>query len=212
MHKLLPKLLIVLLTLVTVSCGSHEKLFEKDPVKKKWMGDDRRLIDRSQIDILSPSIELYDSRAIAMRYDSTACADLKTQISDKLREALPDAEFYNCKFSEMNDQTINDHLQRPLYIKYANPKWQVKADDLVLVNEDSSRYTLLFSLSAGDGMNTGGTMYIAIIDNRKKLLRNVHRYDFNHDPMAENFIEDRIAAVLDMHTKTPAQLPRADRD
>lgn len=185
-------LLIVILLSFNFSCSPN---LSSSKMNECIIGVDKKnknpKINIDSLYIVTPGIEITNHKVHQSYFkDFTERDKIKNFIIEIEKRVLKNKEHYKLDIMDEDYLTINSVLEGPLHIKNSNPSYIIKVKDELI--SKNIKYSLLISIVGYYGTTDRYVMYISIINNSKKTLEKVDRYEFEDTPLDYNKLESRI--------------------
>lgn len=187
-------LLLLFITSIIISCGTTKQKVYPEYVLGVKENKEIKQFYRDSLNIVTPSIEVYHriNNISHQKYNDREA--VKSFVIKTLKSELPKSEYYELSLMSKDYLTVNKVLEIILFRKNKNPDWIVKAPNEILITEN--KYTLLMSITGSYGDSNRGVLYGCIINNEKKIIEYVERYQLNGSPLNNKKIKSRIQKAV----------------
>lgn len=188
---------ILFTSLFVYSCGSKQYgATSGDRITSTVLGKtDMRDIryDRDSLDIMTPAIEIYDGRK--HKIDYAPREEMINTIIDVLNNYLPKADYFLNDLMYKDALSVNIVLEGLLYEKNKFPELIISAPKELLITD--KKYSLLIEHFGVYGGSNRSILYLAVINNSKKTVERVDRYESKDNPLIKELLKKRITNAID---------------
>jgi len=187
-------LLLLCTTIIIISCGTTRPKTYPEYVLGVEENTKTKKFYRDSLNIVTPSIEIYNriNNVSHQKYDDREV--VKRFVIETLKSELNKSEHDELSLMSKDYLTVNRVLEIILSQKHKNPEWIVRAPKEILIPE--KKYTLLITITGSYGDMNRGVIYSCVINNEKKIIEYVERYQLNGSPLNKNKIQKRIKKAI----------------